>query len=704
MKNKLLIASITFLFAITLQANNFPNKTKFSNPLSYCVNPFASISGNTTICPGNTAIISIVGTSTSVVSIKNLNTNEIYTAPINANGTGSFITPQLNATTTFSLVSVTEFFTNLTTTYTGITVVITVVPNGCVAVNTNGNLGIDAVNNTPICTVGECRTLIASPTAVPSTTTYEISSIPYCPQAAFQNPTWIQLYPGQIQGDDQWSFPFNFPGSNGTVPNFKFCFFGNSYSSINVGTNGVITFNPQVGGSYCNWPFTQTIPNPTFPIRNAIYGVYQDTDFSVVPTLPAQLTTNYQVIGTYPCRKFIVNFTNLPQFACGNSVGLQTSQIVLYEVSNIIEIYIQNRTPCNTWQNGVGVIGIQNTNGTLGYAPPGRNTGNWSAVNEAWRFTPNGPAVPLTFQWLENGIPISNNITTTVCPTQTTSYVAQANYNVCGEAVTINSNPIDLFVILDQTQNPNNIEVCYDSLQTYTVDLTQNNSTILGGLSPNNYDISYFPTLVDAQQFSNPIPNPSIYSFTQSETLYAGISDVLFGCIHAKPFQINISPTVAAPSGVSPQYFAAGQTLNNIIITGSNITWYDAAQGGNQLPGTTLIQDGTTYYASQTINNCEGRNFNSNRLAITTFLTLNNPIFEIENIVIQPNPFENIISVSSIDTLTQIELFNTIGQKIMVRKLNPNEIIVDLSELSSGVYLLKAFANEKTRTFKIIKK
>jgi hypothetical protein len=704
MKHKLLLASIAFLFGIILQAHNFPNKTNTSNSFVFCVNPFASISGNATICPGNTAVISIVGTPTSVVSIKNLNTNSTYTPTIDANGIGTFITPNLNETTTFSLVSVTEFGTGLTTTYSGITVVITVVPNGCVTVNTNGNLDIDSVNNTPICTVGECRTLIASPSAIPSTTSYEVSSIPYCPQAPFINPSWIQLYPGGISGDDQWSVPFNFPGANGTVPNFKFCFFGNNFSSLNVGTNGVITFNPQTGGSYCNWAFNQTIPNPAFQISNAIYGVYQDTDFSITPTAPAQLSTNYQVIGTYPCRKFIVNFSNMPQFSCGNSVGLQTSQIVLYEGSNIIEVYVQNRTPCTTWQNGAGVIGIQNASGTLGYAPPGRNTGNWTATNEAWRFTPNGPAVPLTFQWLENGIPISNNLTTIVCPTQTSTYVAKANYNLCGTLLTVSSSPIDLLVVLDETQNPNDIEVCYNASGNYTIDLTENNATILGSLNPNDYDISYFPTLIDAQQFSNPILNPTNYSFTQNETIYAGISDNVYNCTHAKPFQITIAPPVVAPSGVSPQYFAAGQTLNNIVITGSNITWYDASQGGNQLPGTTLIQDNTTYYASQTINNCEGRNVNSNRLAITTILTLNNPIFEIENIAIQPNPFENEITITSKNELSKVELFNTLGQKIMVRKLSQNETTLDLSNLSSGVYFLKAFANEKNRTFKIIKK
>ncbi|MDR6966152.1 gliding motility-associated-like protein [Flavobacterium arsenatis] len=47
------------------------------------------------------------------------------------------------------------------------------------------------------------------------------------------------------------------------------------------------------------------------------------------------------------------------------------------------------------------------------------------------------------------------------------------------------------------------------------------------------------------------------------------------------------------------------KTLTDIAITGQNIKWYDEATGGNLLPDTTLLENGTTYYASQTIGGCE---------------------------------------------------------------------------------------------------
>ncbi|WP_051929467.1 T9SS type B sorting domain-containing protein [Flavobacterium sp. 83] len=64
---------------------------------------------------------------------------------------------------------------------------------------------------------------------------------------------------------------------------------------------------------------------------------------------------------------------------------------------------------------------------------------------------------------------------------------------------------------------------------------------------------------------------------------------------------------IVKPSSFSPQTFCIQQnaTLNNITITGQNIKWYDALANGTLLSNTTQLQNGITYYASQTINGCE---------------------------------------------------------------------------------------------------
>ncbi len=77
--------------------------------------------------------------------------------------------------------------------------------------------------------------------------------------------------------------------------------------------------------------------------------------------------------------------------------------------------------------------------------------------------------------------------------------------------------------------------------------------------------------------------------------------------------QTVIIGIVSLPTITSPQTFCIQQnaTLNSIAITGQNIKWYDAPINGNLLPNTTILANGVTYYASQTINSCE-----SNRVPI----------------------------------------------------------------------------------------
>lgn len=99
------------------------------------------------------------------------------------------------------------------------------------------------------------------------------------------------------------------------------------------------------------------------------------------------------------------------------------------------------------------------------------------------------------------------------------------------------------------------------------------------------------------------IPNNTI--LINNETYF--VSQTINNCESNKTsFTAIVNPNVL-PTLTSSQQFCIQQnaTLNNIVISGQNIKWYDAVTGGNLLPNTTPLQNGTTYYASQTINNCE---------------------------------------------------------------------------------------------------
>ncbi len=262
-----------------------------------------------------------------------------------------------------------------------------------------------------------CVQLQANPVSGFTTTDYVLQPIPYTPYPYNAGTSII------ANQDDVWSpvLPLGFP----------FCFYGAAHTQSVVGSNGVVSFDLGQAGGYCAWPIGQAIPG-NMDFLNSIMGPVHDIDPGVSGSI---LWAQY---GVAPCRVFVVSFTNIPMFSCTNLIS--TQQIALYETTNIIEVYIQNKPICSGWNSGAAIEGIQNANGTQAVAVPGRNyPTQWAVTNDAYRFVPNG-APNYTVQWFEVGNPvaIASTDTVTVCPNGSTDYYAEVVYTNCnGATVTV---------------------------------------------------------------------------------------------------------------------------------------------------------------------------------------------------------------------------------------------------------------------------
>ncbi|SFN20552.1 gliding motility-associated C-terminal domain-containing protein [Paenimyroides ummariense] len=192
---------------------------------------------------------------------------------------------------------------------------------------------------------------------------------------------------------------------------FKFCYFNQVYEHIFVWSNGAVTFtpngncSPSTYHSFMDEVFTGPLPNGLVNnnFLNSIFGSYQHTHFSKA-NYPTG-SVNYQVYGTAPCRKFVISFHNMPAAGlfptnCPPPVPLQSHQIVLHELTNVIDVNIiqHDNCPSNDPIESSAVIGIINITNTQGYSPPNRNVGSWAATNESWRFAPAGECMYDT-QW-----------------------------------------------------------------------------------------------------------------------------------------------------------------------------------------------------------------------------------------------------------------------------------------------------------------
>lgn len=556
----------------------------------------------------------------------------------------------------------------------------------CVILNAQNNSNVTVTIDTPItiCNILDCNTLYANYLVVHETNDYTVSSIPFNYNYS-ENSSAINI---SLIDDSYYHL---------ALP-FTFYFYGNSYSGLDVGANGLVSFDthiPNVVNS-CPWQIVYSIPNSNFSVKNAIYGVYQDIN----PELNPLGKVSYQTIGVAPNRKFIITFNDVFNYACGTSSGLQSSQIILHETSNFIDVNVKRRNPCITWNNGNGIIGIQNSTGTMALTPLNRNTGNWVALSESWRFTPNGNSIT-QFQWFKDAIAIGNANPITLCGNQFTTgneiYTAKVTYNYT-TPVEISASTNLPVVPIPNFQEPINMLFCNEVNATHVVDLTSNTSVVLQNVNSLEYEITYYISAIDSQNFTNPIVNPTSYNFTDSQTIYVSILNVNTGCAYFKFFSIQINEPVSLPLGPNLQLYISGQTLNDLNVVGTNLKWYDSLTGGNSLPNSSTLQNNQTYFVSQSINGCE-----SNRLAITVSSNLDINLFSDVILSVFPNPVDKYLIISSNTNLTTIELSNAVGQIIFSKFMNANEANVDMSNLENGIYFLKLYYKDAFKTIKIIK-
>ena len=260
-----------------------------------------------------------------------------------------------------------------------------------------------------------------------------VETIPYLPQGNMNEGTALNIYK-----DDEYIKKIDF-NSLGTLP-FAFSFFGKTQNSITISSNGFITFNDDIKEGDFSTPDikNQTIPNPLLPPAS-VFGVMQDLLFS---------TRNggeiyYKLEGSVPCRKLIINFYN------GTLIGsdqTSSSQIVLYEGTNVIEIYVDSKPlPNSSVKTKESLIGIVDESGN-GFAPSNRNTGIWAASKEAYRFSPNGELVTPTIDWYDasNVLLQKDKNSLDVYKIIDDRYIAKANYKFSNTDVFVLADEIDI--------------------------------------------------------------------------------------------------------------------------------------------------------------------------------------------------------------------------------------------------------------------
>ncbi len=191
----------------------------------------------------------------------------------------------------------------------------------------------------------------------------------------------VNIIPGGIEVDQTGTFaPIDITATGTTVSlgdddtsaalpvGFDFFFFGNTYTEFYISSNGFLFFDAGTDDGCCSG---NPIPQAD-GIDNIIAFAWNDID----PTSGG--TIRYETVGTAPDRKLVMEFDAVPYFGSSNTV---TTQVHMFEDSGIVEIH---STSIPT--NGTATQGVENGDGTLGIATPGRNSNPWTATDDYVRY------------------------------------------------------------------------------------------------------------------------------------------------------------------------------------------------------------------------------------------------------------------------------------------------------------------------------
>lgn len=212
-------------------------------------------------------------------------------------------------------------------------------------------------------------------------------------------------------------------GKWGGVPiGFNFNYFGTTFTTCNVGTNGVMNFGPYASFNGAQYSFPNGFPSVNSPLNTI--GVLA-TDFY----MNTSGSVRYWTEGYAPNRIFVLEYLNGPGWTAD---GLHSVQCHLFETTGIVEIHVAQATGTGSFA-GPKTIGLQNGAGTIGAIAPvcgsspqtfwnARNATILSSSPQGWRFA---PPSNYTTTWFANGTQFdtgTNIFSQSVSPLATTTY------------------------------------------------------------------------------------------------------------------------------------------------------------------------------------------------------------------------------------------------------------------------------------------
>ena len=452
---------------------------------------------------------------------------------------------------------------------------------------------------------------------------------------------------------------------------FDFTYFGNTYNQVVIGTNGVIQFDTSLANMHNPWPINTPIPNTNFNVKNAVLGCYHDM-FNTMALSTGSI--NKAVVGSAPYRKFIVIFNNQPAYSCGSD-AMTSFQMILYETLNTIDVQIVEREVCPTWNNGNAVIGLINAAGDTAFTPPARNTGQWTANQEGWRFSLPQNMLAYNYTMCDSDLNGTENFNLQVVRTDLNNENLQF-YETASDAQTA-SNALPSLTYTNTTNQQS----------IYATDGTLTFEIILRAIDcATDYDLDTVPTATedlngDGNLANDDTDGDGIPNFMDNDD----DGDMVLTSVE------YVFPSNSTDKSVQTLLDTDGDGIPNYLDNdddGDGILTIDEDANGNNNPA----------------DDDENENGIPDYLESALLSTVQNSIDSL--ISLYPNPASDVFYINnkSEQSISQILIYSINGVLVKDIKNAADTTAINVSDLKTGIYFVKIIVGESLINYKLIKK
>ena len=77
--------------------------------------------------------------------------------------------------------------------------------------------------------------------------------------------------------------------------------------------------------------------------------------------------------------------------------------------------------------------------------------------------------------------------------------------------------------------------------------------------------------------------------------------------------------------------------------------------------------------------------------------------FDNNSFTAYPNPVKDVLNVSFTQNISNVAVYNLLGQQVLLKNVNATKGQIDMSTLASGTYLVKVNSENAIKTIKVIK-